>query len=236
MRNTHDYIDMSNISGLIHINYDVLNQINEVLMSTLLRIDSSSRIEGSHSSRLADLAEAQWRTAHPGGAVINRHVGRDPLPVLSQETITGFFTPDEAMTEGLHQATALSDQLIEELQGADTLLLAVPIYNFSVPAALKCWIDQVTRIGRTFAYEDGAFRGLAQTRNAIVICAYGAEGYLEGGPFETANFLEPYLRFLLTFLGIKDVQFVSLQATTADDATVSHNLSQAEAELVNTAA
>jgi len=200
-------------------------------MSTLLRIDSSSRITGSHSSQLADQAQALWLASNQGGTVVHRHLGQDPLPVLSQETITGFFTPDDAMTDNLRLATALSDTLIGELQAADTLLLAVPIYNFSVPAALKCWIDQVTRIGRTFAYENGAFRGLTKTRKAIVICAYGADGYLSGQPFEQANFLDPYLRFLLSFLGIADVEVVSVQATTADETTVTANVGQAETEL-----
>lgn len=205
-------------------------------MSVLLRIDSSSRTTGSHSSQLADQAEALWRATHPHGTVISRHVGRDPIPVLSPETITGFFSPEDALTDDLRQATALSDTLIDELQSADTLLLAVPIYNFSVPAALKCWIDQITRIGRTFAYEDGEFRGLTQTRRAIVICAYGAEGYLDGQPFEAANFLEPYLRFLLSFLGIDDIEVVSVQATTADPNTVAQHVQTAKNKLAAVAA
>ena len=200
-------------------------------MSILLRIDSSSRIKGSHSSQLADQAEALWRAANPQGQVVFRHLGQDPIPVLSQDTITGFFTPEDALTDEMRAATALSDTLIDELQNADTLLLAVPIYNFSVPAALKCWIDQITRIGHTFAYEDGAFRGLTRTRRAIVICAYGADGYLDGQPFAKANFLEPYLRFLLSFLGIEDVEVVSVQATTADPETVAASVGKAEADL-----
>jgi len=200
-------------------------------MSTLLRIDSSSRIEGSHSSQLASQAEALWRESNPQGNVVRRHLGQDPISVLSQETIEGFFTSEDALSEEMRAATALSDRLIDELQNADTLLLAVPIYNFSVPAALKCWIDQITRIGRTFAYEDGAFRGLTKTRRAIVICAYGAEGYLQGQAFAQANFLEPYLRFLLSFLGINDVEVVSVQATTADEATVSTNVAKAKGDL-----
>lgn len=201
-------------------------------MSRLLRIDSSSRTTGSHSSQLADEAEAMWREANPQGEVLHRHLGRDPIPVLSQETITGFFSPQDALTDAQREATALSDQLIGELQSADTLLLAAPIYNFSVPASLKCWIDQVTRINRTFAFEDGQFRGLTKTQRAIVICAYGADGYLPGQPFEQANFLDPYLRFLLAFLGIENVDFVSVQATTADETTVVANIKAAKNELV----
>ena len=200
-------------------------------MTRLLRIDSSSRTDGSHSSQLADQAEALWRKDNPQGRIVHRHLGRDPIPVLSQETITGFFSPQDTLTDNLREATALSDQLIDELQTADTLLLAVPIYNFSVPAALKCWIDQITRIGHTFAYEDGVFRGLTKTRRAVVICAYGADGYLEGQPFEAANFLEPYLRFLLSFLGIEEVEVVSVQATTADEATVAAHLAQSTTDL-----
>lgn len=200
-------------------------------MSTLLRIDNSSRVSGSHSSQLADQAEAQWLRTNSDGSVVRRHVGQHPIPVLSQETVTGFFTPEESMTDELRQATNQSDQLIAELQSADTLLLAVPIYNFSVPAALKCWIDQVTRIGKTFAYENGQFQGLVKTKRAVVICAYGAEGYLPGQPFEKANFLDPYLRFLLSFLGINNVEIVSVQATTADAATVTMNLNQATAAI-----
>lgn len=200
-------------------------------MTRLLRIDSSSRTTGSHSSQLADEAEAMWQEANPQGEVLHRHLGRDPIPVLSQETISGFFSPQDALTDALREATALSDQLIDELQSADTLLLAVPIYNFSVPASLKCWIDQVTRINRTFAYEDGQFRGLTKTQRAIVICAYGAEGYLPGEPFEKANFLDPYLRFLLAFLGIENVDFVSVQVTTADETTVAANIEAAKENL-----
>lgn len=200
-------------------------------MSTLLRIDSSSRTTGSHSSRLADQVVTAWQRAHPGGRVRQRHLARAPIPQISQETITGFYTPPEAMTDDLRAATALSDQLIGELQAAETLLLAVPIYNFSVPAALKAWIDQVTRIGHTFAYENGAFSGLVATRRAIVVCAYGAEGYLVGEPFAQANFLEPYLRFLLAFLGIEEVEVVSIQATTAEETTVVAHAAEAEARI-----
>lgn len=201
-------------------------------MSTLLRINSSSRLTGSHSMYLADQAEAAWQKTNPNGSVTRRHVAQDVIPVLSQETIDGFFTPPEEMTDDLRAATELSDRLIGELQAADTLLLAVPIYNFSVPAALKAWIDQVTRIGHTFSYEGGAFQGLVKTRRAVVICVYGATGYLPGQPFEQANFLEPYLRFLLAFLGIADVEIISVQSTTADDNTVAAERAQAEAEVV----
>jgi FMN-dependent NADH-azoreductase len=107
----------------------------------------------------------------------------------------------------------LSDELIAEIQDSDTLLLAVPIYNFSIPAALKAWIDQVMRIGHTFSMDETGFKGLVKARRAVIVCAYGAEGYLQEEPFAAANFLEPYLKFLFTFLGIERVEFVHVQGT-----------------------
>lgn len=189
-------------------------------MKTLLRIDSSSRLQGSHTRDIGDYIERIWCQNFPGGVVSRRNVSDGSIPFLSQDTIEGFYTNTEQMTPSLRQATALSDTLIDELQAADTLLVTVPIYNFGPPAALKAWIDMIVRIGRTFSYEDGAFKGLTQTRRAIVVCAYGAEGYLAGEPFAAANFLQPYLSFLFAFLGIDDVRFISIQATTADEEAV----------------
>lgn len=200
-------------------------------MATLLRIDSSSRLQNSHSRALGDQVEAGWRDAFPDGSVLYRDVARTPIEAISQETITGFFTPLDEMTPDLHQATALSDRLIGEVQAADTLLLTVPIYNFSVPAALKAWIDQIVRIGKTFAYDGAQFQGLAEPNSAIVCAAYGAPGYEAGGAFRAANFLEPYLEFLLGFLGISDIRFITLQATTADEAVVDAGLARARADI-----
>ena len=100
-----------------------------------------------------------------------------------------------------------------------------------MPAALKAWIDQVVRINHTFAYEDGTFRGLVSTRCAIIVCAYGAEGYLNQGPLTGADFLAPYLNFLLGFLGIEDIQIVGIDGTTGDLATLSRKEAQAIAAI-----
>ncbi|MEM7487565.1 MAG: NAD(P)H-dependent oxidoreductase [Pseudomonadota bacterium] len=196
-------------------------------MAHLLRIDSSSRGAGSHSRALADSAEAAWRGAHPGGTVTVRDVARDAIPVIPEATIAGFYTPAADMTPDLRDATALSDRLIAEVQAADTLLISAPIYNFAPPAALKLWIDQVVRIDRTFAHDGTAFTGLAAPDRAILCLAYGAGGYDAGGPMASADFLSPYLHFLLRFLGIEDVRTVAVDHTTGDPATLTANLDAA---------
>ena len=200
-------------------------------MARLLRIDASSRIEGSHSRALADHFQSRWLAAHPDAEVLCRDVVRTPCPHISALTIQGFYTPDEQRSKPLMAATALSDQLIAELQSADVLLISVPMYNFSLPSSLKAWIDQIVRINKTFAYDGQQFSGLVTVQKAYVICAYGAAGYLNGGAFAGFNFLEPYLSGLLTFLGIPDVEFFSVEGTTGDEASVAAGLAQAKAQI-----
>lgn len=182
----------------------------------LLRIDASSRTEGSASRRLADAVEARWRAAHPHGQVRHRDLAREPIPHIAAATIAGYYAPPEAMTRDLRAATRLSDELIAELKGAHTLLIAAPIYNFSLPSSLKAWIDQVVRIGHTFAYEDGRFSGLVRGPKAVLALAYGAAGYQ--GPLAAMDHLRPYLGQLLPFIGIEEVEVVAAEATTSPDA------------------
>ncbi len=200
-------------------------------MQNLLRIDSSARTEGSHSRALGDYFEQKWREANPKGQIAYRDLVRQPVDQLAAETIAGFYTPEDQMTVNLKAATETSDRLIAEVQASDTLLITAPIYNFSVPASLKAWIDQVVRIGRTFAFDGAAFSGLAKPDTAVVCAVYGAAGYEQGGPFRAANFLETYLDFLLKFLGISHVHFITLQSTNADEAALKFAVDKAHFEI-----
>jgi FMN-dependent NADH-azoreductase len=193
--------------------------MTSALPPTLLRIDASARHEGSHSRQLGDLVESAWRARHAGGRVLLRDLAAEPLPHIDAATITGYYTPPDQLTPSLRAATALSDRLISELQSAHTLLITSPMYNFSVPSALKAWVDQVVRIGHTFAYEGGAFRGLVTRPRAVLTLSYGAPGYA-AGPMASMDHLQPYLASLLGFLGITQVDVVSVEATTADADTV----------------
>ncbi len=202
-------------------------------MPHLLRIDASARFDCSHSRNLGDLVEARWRAAHPGGTVARRDLAAEPAPQITAATVDGFYADPATMSFSQRQSVRLSDQLIEELQQADTLLIAAPIYNFGVPAALKAWIDQVTRIGKTFAYEDGAFQGLVRADHAILSLAYGARGYLNSGPFKDADFLDPYLTFLLGFLGVERVDTLAVEGTTGDPADIADGLAFATQSLAD---
>lgn len=200
----------------------------ETIMTTILRIDASARPgpaqatgeQASFSRTLADAVQ-QGLIAHHGAQVtFKRDLATDPLPAIADATIRGFYTPAEAMDDGLRAATALSDSLIAEMEAADILLISTPMYNFAVPAALKAWIDQIMRINRTFAYESGQFSGLLKGKRAYVTYSYGAGGYGDGGPMQSFDFMRPYLTMILNFIGIENVTSFAVEATTADADTV----------------
>lgn len=195
----------------------------------LLRIDSSARTEGSHSRHLADLAQARWQAAYPHGRVLRRDLAAQPVAHIEAATIQGFYTLAEQMTPSLRAALAKSDELIAELKAAHTLLISAPIYNFSVPSALKAWIDQVVRINQTFSYDGKGFEGLVKGPRAVLALAYGAAGY--GDAMAGFDHLKPYLTSLLNFLGISDVQAVAAEATTADAQTVALAMADAEKQI-----
>ena len=201
-------------------------------MPHLLRIDSSARRDGSVSRDLGNKFEAAWGARGADFSVTHRDLASDPVPQIAQATITGFYTSPHDMTDELPAATALSDKLITELKSADELLLTAPMYNFTVPSALKAWIDQIVRINHTFAYDGQSFKGLLAARRATVIGAYGAGGYLNGGSFAVADFCWPYLKFVLGFLGIAAVEHISVEATRGDAADLAKHLDGASARLV----
>lgn len=183
-------------------------------MTTVLRIDASSRTAASLSRQLADTFEGLWRAARPADRFVRRDLVGQPVPHIAQATIEGFYRDPAARTAADRTATALSDELIDELGAADVLLLSTPMYNFTVPSALKAWIDQIVRVGRTFAVVDGGLRGLLEHEVAYVVTASGAR--FTETEFAAMDFLQPYLKALLQFLGVRRVEVFALEGTTMD--------------------
>ncbi|MGB1092938.1 MAG: FMN-dependent NADH-azoreductase [Oceanobacter sp.] len=183
-------------------------------MPSILRIDTSPRVADSHSRAIADLVEKAFMSGDSAYKVTRRDLASMEIPALSQAAITGFFSPKDGLSEELQQATALSDELIAELQGADTLLISAPLYNFGAPSSLKAWIDQIVRVNETFSFDGSSFGGLVRAKRAILALSYGAQGYAPGAEMSAANFLEPYLAFVLKFLGVEDVQVFRIEGTS----------------------
>lgn len=182
---------------------------------TLLRIDSSPRVnDRSLARRLTARFEEVWRTHNPTGRVVQRDLRRQLPPHVDQAWIEAAFVADARRTPAMRQALAASDALVDEFLAADEYLLGVPMYNFGLPSSLKAWVDNVVRVGRTFAFvpDDPAgqfYRPLVPPgRRATVIVTSGDAGYEPGGPIWHMNHLEPHLRTIFEFVGVTDLRFV----------------------------
>ena len=181
-------------------------------MNTLLQVDSSPLGEGSISRHLTGQFVQSWKDANPGGKIITRDLTRTHLPAIDAEWINASFTPAASRTGAQHQALALSDALIAELREADEYVFGVPMHNFAVPSVLKLWIDQVVRVGRTFSYGPNGPTGLLSGKKASILAATGGV-YQAGTPYAAYNFIDPYLKTVLGFIGITDLTFVTAGGT-----------------------
>ena len=175
-------------------------------MTRILRIDSSAKTEGSTTHALLDRIEAQVGRAH-----VTRDLGGMAVPQIDGTWVASTFTKPEERTAEHRAALAFSDELVAELQAADLVLIGLPVYNFTVPGALKAWIDLVCRVGVTFRYTEQGPEGLLKGKRAIV--AYASGGTKLGAPNDYAS---PYMRYVLGFLGITDVTFVAADAQQMD--------------------
>lgn len=195
----------------------------------LLHLDASPRGSRSKSRQLGAKYVATWKAAHPTGQILSRDVGHEPPPFVTEAWVEGAFTPAESHSEAARQAIAVSNAYVDELLAADEVVITTPIYNLSLPAALKAWIDQVVRHGRTFAAKDGGFQGLVSGKRVIVIASSGSD-FRPNTPGGAYNFLEPYLRAVLGFIGITDVQFVYAHSTSSESVSAAA-MAEAEAKL-----
>jgi FMN-dependent NADH-azoreductase len=144
--------------------------------------------------------------------VIDRDLAANPPKPLDQAWIYATFTPEEALQPEQKDLIAYSNEAIAELEQADEYVIGVAMHNFSIPAVLKLWIDQVVRRGRTFSYGAEGPKGLLSGKKATVLVATGGV-YDAGTPYAAFNFIEPYLRTVLGFVGITDVKFVTAGGT-----------------------
>ena len=183
-------------------------------MPTLLHIDSSPLYGTSVSRQLTHAFVDQWEAAHPDGTVIDRDLNSTQIPPITAEWVGAAYTPEEARTPEQKNLLALSDTLLAEIEQADEYVFGVPMHNFGVPSVLKLWIDQIARAGKTFAYVNGAPKGLLTGKKATFIIATGGK-YDAQTQMASFNFVEPYLRSVFAFLGVTDTTFLTAGGTAA---------------------
>ena len=168
----------------------------------VLEITASARQEGSVSRRLVQNLVAALEDRHGEISVVRRDVAAG-LPYVDEDWVRANFTPEEERSAADRKTLAQSDELVAELEAADVIVIGTPIYNFSIPATLKAWIDMVSRARKTFRYTDNGPEGLLKGKKAFVIVPSG------GVPVGSeVDFATPYLRHALGFIGITDVEFV----------------------------
>ena len=178
------------------------------MSKNLLVINSSPLSQGSKSRALTDTFAKEWQLKNAEVSIVERDLSKTELGHLDEATIGAFYTPDDQLNDDQKERVALSNTLVDELIKADTIIIGAPMHNFSIPSTLKSYIDLVARVGKTFSYTEEGPKGLLKGKKAYVLTATGGD-YRDGSPASGMNFVDPYLRTVLGFLGISDVEFIS---------------------------
>ncbi|MES2268096.1 MAG: NAD(P)H-dependent oxidoreductase [Bacteroidota bacterium] len=172
-------------------------------MKKILHIISSPRGGASISIKLGNAIVDKIKAKYPGSTVNTKDLAKVPFPHMEEAYLTSIFTPAESRTPENIEAIKHSDTAIEEVQNADIIVIGVPFYNFSIPSTLKAWIDHITRAGLSFSYGANGPEGLIKGKKIYLAIASG--GVYSEGPMLSADFAEPYLKFMLGFLGMTNV-------------------------------
>jgi FMN-dependent NADH-azoreductase len=179
-------------------------------MLKILRVEASARRNGSISRNLTgDILNQLSRREHVA-SLTTRDLA-DGVPLVSEAWIGANFTPADQRIAEQSASLSYSDELVDELLAADVILIGLPMYNFSVPASFKAWIDQVARAGRTFRYTENGPEGLLKGKRVIVSVSTG--GTPLGSPMD---FVSAYVRFALGFLGLENITFISADKVGQD--------------------
>jgi len=178
-------------------------------MKNILLIHSSPRGSESYSQRIADSIVKEIKDRYLRTTFTFRDLTQDPLPHVGPAFVSALSAEPEKLTAAQNEALALSDALIGELVTADVIVLAVPMHNLGIPSTLKAWIDHVVRAGRTFTYSENGPEGLLTGKRLILVLASG--GVYSNGPAKQFDFQEPYLRAILGFVGLTEIEVVRVE-------------------------
>ena len=186
-------------------------------MTSILHLRCSPRGADAFSSRMAMEVIARLRQHHPDAAVVFRDLAADPPPLVDAGFSAAILVPPgEGASGGMPPALAVSEALIRQLEAADMLVIATPMHNYGVPAVLKAWVDQIVRIHRSFASTPSGKVGKLADRPAWLVVASGGwfSGPSPSGAPAQPDFLTPYVRAVLSTIGIDDLRVLTLEGVT----------------------
>ena len=192
-------------------------------MSTLLQITSSITGDNSHSTALSNEFVARWQAQHPDGVVKVRNLATDAIPHLDGTRMQALFTPAEQRTEEQQAVVDFSDNLIDELRHADTIVFGVPLYNFGMPSTLKAYFDHIARAGVTFRYTANGPEGLLPDVPVYVFAARG--GHYLGGPADWQ------LNTMLSFIGFNNVETIYAEGLALGEESVKKAIHTAQEKI-----
>ena len=189
----------------------------------ILQINASARSEGANSTRLANTIVERLKALNSNASVEVRDLASDPHPILDGAALGALFTPADQRSQEQAARVALDDALIAQVQSADAIVLGVPMYNFGVPVQLKSWI---ARAGVTFRYTESGPQGMLTGKKVYVALARG--GLYRGTP---ADSQVPYLKAVLGFLGMTDIEFIYAEGLAMGPEAVAKGFADAHAQI-----
>ena len=194
-------------------------------MSSILLLTSSPRADSLSTSIATDLANKL--KAQSGKTIVHRDLTATNLPHIDELFTGAIRTPAESRSAEQAEAVKTSDALVDELLAADTLVIGTGLINFNIYSSLKSWIDNIARAGRTFKYSETGPVGLATGKKAYIVLASG--GVYSEGPAVSLNHAVPYLKSVLGFIGINDVETVYVEGIAFGPEAVEKAIAAAKA-------
>lgn len=186
-------------------------------MKNILLVHASPRGDRSHSRRLAEAFAARCLTASPSMRVTRREVGRTPPLAVTEAWVAAAFYPQpEERPPYMEADLSASETLIEEVFSHDLIVISTPMYNYSVPSGLKAWVDQIIRKDRTvrIVQKGGQFdyQPMVHGKRVIVVTTRGGTGFGPGGPYAQMNHADTWLRDVLAFIGMTDLEVLAAES------------------------
>ena len=194
----------------------------------ILYVTSSPRGSASYSNRVGQNVLDELLTRSPGATVTVRDLARNPLPHIGDDFVAATRSPNGPQTDEQRALLAQSDALVDELFAADMIVIAAPMINFTIPTNLKAWIDFVARAGRTFRYSEKGPQGLVTGKQVIVVAARGG---IYSGAGNALDFQVPYLKGVLGFIGLTDVEVLEVEGTAYGPEAAEKAVAAASAKL-----
>lgn len=180
-------------------------------MKKILHVISSPRGAASFSIKLGNAVVEKIQAEQPGSTVKEYNLVDKQFPHLEEAQLASFFTPVDSRSPENLEAIRHSDEAVRDIQEADIIVIGAPLYNFAVPSTLKAWIDHIVRPGLTFSHSDKGVEGLIHGKKVYIAMSSG--GIYSEGPAQAYDFVVPFLKHVLGFIGLTDVTVFRVEGT-----------------------